>query len=94
MGAFVYVVPSDPDNYGIIVCANMVLPMGWVDSPKFFCAFPEMLTDVVNALVNAYLPVPYYGAISGLPSTGTGPPHTHMSLNHIECYMDDMISTV
>ena len=68
--------------------------MGWVDSPKFFCTFFETLTDVDNALVDSELPVPAYGAISKIPSTGPGPPHTPESLTHIYCYMDDVISVV
>ena len=37
--------------------------MGWVDSPKFFCAFLETLTDVANPLVDTNLPVPSYSMI-------------------------------
>ena len=39
VGAFAYAVPLAPDDDGIIICVYLVLPMGWVDSPKFFCAF-------------------------------------------------------
>ena len=39
VGAFAYVVPLVPDKDVILICINLVLPMGWVDSPKFFCAF-------------------------------------------------------
>ena len=59
--------------------------MVWVDSPKFFCALSETLTYVANAMVGADLPVPAYGAISVLPSTEPGPPHTLESLTHIDC---------
>ena len=76
------------------MCIDLVLPMGWVDSPNFFCAFSETLTDVANALVDSEFPVPSYGAISDIPSTGPGPPHTPESLAHIDCYMDDIISVV
>ena len=65
-----------------------------VDSPKFFCAFSETLTDVTNALVETDLPVPSYSPISEIPVTGTGPPHTLKSLTHIYCYMDNVISAV
>ena len=58
VGAFAYIVPSLPDDDAILICINLLLPMGWVDSPKFFCAFSETLTDVANALVDADLPVP------------------------------------
>ena len=68
--------------------------MGWVDFPKFFCAFSETLTDVANALVDSEIPVPSYGVISEIPSTGPGPPHTQESLTHIDCCMDGIVSVV
>ena len=39
VGAFVYVIPLVPEDEGCIIFINLVLLMGWVDSPKFFCAF-------------------------------------------------------
>ena len=39
VGAFVYVNPSAPGDEGIIICIDLFLLMGWVDPPKFFCAF-------------------------------------------------------
>ena len=74
VGVFAYVIPSTPGDEGIFICINLVLPMGWVDSPKFFCAFSETLTDVANALVNSEPPVPSYRTISEIPSTGPAPP--------------------
>ena len=76
VGAFAYIVSSVPDDNIILICIDLVLPMGWVDSPKFFCAFSETLPDIANSLVNADLPVPAYGAISALPATEPPPP-TH-----------------
>ena len=84
VGAFSYVVPSVPDDNTIIICINLVLPMGWVDSPKFFCAFLGTLTGVSNSLVDADLPVLAYGAISALPATDPGPLHTSESLTNID----------
>ena len=71
--------------------------MVWVESPKFFCAFSETLTDVAITLVDTELPVPSYGATYKIPATGPPsplPPHTNESLNHINCYMDDVIYLV
>ena len=64
-----------------------MLPVGWVDSPKYFCAFSETLTDVANDLVHTSLPVPAYGTILEIPETGLGPPQTMDSLRHIDCYI-------
>ena len=84
VGAFAYVIPSAPRDEGIFIYIDLVLPMGWLDSPKFFCAFSETLIDVANSLVNSKLPVPSYGAISEIPTTGPAPPHTPESLTHID----------
>ena len=91
---FSYFSPSAPYNDVIIICIDLVLPMGWVESPKFFCVFSETLTDLANTLIDMDLPVPAYGAISDLPSTGMGLTHTYRSLTHIYCYMDDVICAV
>ena len=74
VGAFVYAIPSVPGEKGNIICIDLVLPMGWLETPKFFCAFSKMLTDMANTLVNTDLPVLSYGAISEIPETGLGPP--------------------
>ena len=58
VGRFVYIVPSVPGYKGCIICIDLVFPMGWADSPKFFYTFSETLTDVANALLNTDLPVP------------------------------------
>ena len=39
VGAFTYVVPLIPDDDIILICIDLVLPIRWVDSPEFFCAF-------------------------------------------------------
>ena len=38
---FPYIISSDPEDAWIILFINIVLPMGWVDSLNFFCAFSE-----------------------------------------------------
>ena len=68
--------------------------MGWLDSPNYFCAFSETLTDVANALVHTSLPVPGYGTIYKIPETGLVPLYTLDSLTHIYFYMDDVITAV
>ena len=94
VGTFAYRIPSAPVDDGTIICIDPVLLMGWVDSPKCFCAFLETLTGVANTLVYTDLPVPSYGAISKILATGPGPPHIPESLTNINCYMDDVISAV
>ena len=94
VGAFAYVVPLAPEKYGIIICIDLVLPMRWVDSPKFFCAFLETLKSVANYLVNTDLTVLAYGDISDMPYMGMGTPHTRRRFTNIDCYMYDVISVV
>ena len=67
--AFSYVLKLVTGDDVIIICIDLVLSMGWVDSTNFFCAFLEKLTDVANTLADADLPVPAYGAIYALPAT-------------------------
>ena len=94
VGAFVYVIPSAPEDEGHITCIDLVLTIGWADSPEFLCAFSKILIDVANALVDTDLLVPSYCAISEIPATGPGPRHTLESLTHIYFYIDDFISEV
>ena len=89
-----YIIPSAPVDEGHIICTNLVLTMGWVDAPKFFCAFSETLIDVANALAHTDLPVLSYIAIYEIPVTWPGPPHTPERLTHIDFHMDDVISAV
>ena len=92
--AFACVIPLVANNDCIIICINILLPMGWVDSPKFFCAFSETLTDVVNALLHTSLMEPGYGAITKIPETGMGLPHTLDSLTTVYWYIYDVITGV
>ena len=91
VGAFMYVGPLAPGDKGCIICIDLVLPMEWVDLPKFFCMFSKTLTDMTKTLVDTDLLVRPYGAISEIPSTGPGPLHNPESLTHIYCYIDNII---
>ena len=76
VGNFAYVIPSTSGGKGYIICINLVLPMGWVNSPIIFCAFLERLIDVTNALVDTDLLVLSYSKVSDIPATRMGPLHT------------------
>ena len=94
VGTFSYAIPSVPDYDVIIICIDLILLMGWVDSPKFLCAFLATFTGVANTIVGTYFPVLAYRAISVLPNTEPIPPKIPDSLTNIYCYMDDVISAV
>ena len=73
VGVFACVIPLSAYGYCIIIYINLVLPMRWLESPKYFGAFSETLMDVANALAHMLLPAPGYRAISDIPETGPGP---------------------
>ena len=81
--AFSYVVPLAAADDCVIICIYLVIPMGWVNSLKYFYTFSEALTDVANELVHKFLPVPAYGVITTIPETGPGPHHTMDRLTHM-----------
>ena len=47
-----------------------------------------------NSLLQTFLLVPGYEAITNISKTGPGPPHTLYILTHLDYYMDDMIEVV
>ena len=94
VGAFAYVISSAADEDCIVVCIDLVLQIGWVDSRKFFYAFSKTLTGVANAVLHTLILVPGYGGITKIPKTSPGPPHTLDSLTHIYFYIDDVITVV
>ena len=65
-----------------------MLPVRWVDAPKFFCDFSETLVYLANNIVNMLIQVPWYGAIPKNPNTETVPTQTLERINHIDYYMD------
>ena len=81
--SFAYVIPLAADNDSVIIFVNMVLLMGWVGSPNFFCVFSETLADVVNALVHTSIPVPEYRFIAKITEKAPCPPHNLDRLAYI-----------
>ena len=48
ISTFTYVVPPLPTDTPTLMCIDLVLPMGWVNSPDMFCATSETVADVAN----------------------------------------------
>ena len=65
-----------------------------VESPKFFCAFLETLTDLANALIHTLILIPEYGDIYKVPKTGTGLSQNLDSLTNIDFYIDYFITSL
>ena len=72
--------PSEPP----LVALPLVLPMGWVSSPPYFCAITETITDLANAqLQQPLVPLPIHrlSFIADNPNNETPLPfRTSMSL--------------
>ena len=45
VGAFTYVIPALPSDPDILICIDLVLPIGWVNSPDLFCSTSETVID-------------------------------------------------
>ena len=39
VGAFAYVILAASEDDCVIICIELVLTMGWLDSPNYFCTF-------------------------------------------------------
>ena len=48
IGAFTYIVPPLPTEISTLLCIELVLPIGWVNSPDMFCTASETVSDVAN----------------------------------------------
>ena len=53
-----------------------------------------MLKEVANYIVNTSLLVSRYSTIANIPNIVLGLPHTLDRLNHIDCYIYDIITVV
>ena len=51
IGACTYVVPPLSSDTIILLCIDLVLPMGWVNSPDMFCASSETVADMANGYI-------------------------------------------
>jgi hypothetical protein len=99
------VIPTDVPHLPL-VAIPLTLPMGWSQSPPYFCAFMETVTDMANTAVAAHLPVPQhpsYPATQALPVPTAnaftpdaiilGPPHLPPLAYH-DVYIDDFLTNV
>ena len=90
VGAFSYVVPPLPTDPHQLLCIDLVLPMGWVNSPDLFCASSETVTDLANTAFRSELdPAPYQPTAdlyTATPSPSAGPHR----LQYADVYMDDI----
>ena len=51
------VLPAEPDQVAPLIAFPLALPMGWTESPPFFCCLTETATDLANqALATSWDP--------------------------------------
>ena len=91
VGAFSYVVPPIPSDTHPLLCIDLVLPMGWVNSPDLFCASSETVTDLANkAFHSDFDPSPPYHPTAGLYQASPSPSAGPNRLQYADVYMDDI----
>ena len=91
VGTFAYVIPPLPSDTEQLLCIDLVLPMGWVNSPDLFCATSETVADLANIAFQSDLQITHpYSPTSTLyhcaPSPTAGPDR----LQYVDVYMDDL----
>ena len=92
VGAFAYVVPPLPGDATTYLCVDLVLPMGWVNSPPFFCAASETAADLANVyLHDGTTTFVEYAPTKGAYSTSPSPTASAKRLQAVEVYMDDLM---
>ena len=85
--------PPLPGDTKILLCIDLVLPMGWVNSPDMFCAASETVVDMANGYIldptSAFLIYPPTATkYSSAPALTT----SSARLQCTEVYMDDLLS--
>ena len=84
--------PPLPGDTAIYLCIDLVLPMGWVNSPPFFCAASETAADLANSYIrDPTTPWSPYGPTRDVYSTTPSPPASSDRLQKVEVYMDDFM---
>ena len=91
VGSFAYVIPALPTDTDVLLCIDLVLPMGWVNSPDLFCSTSETVADIANQLINQPdTPTSSYGPTHNLYHTISSPTASPSRLQHADVYVDDI----
>ena len=70
---------------------DIVLPMGWVSSPPFFCAASETTADLTNGYIaDNRSPTSEYSSTPGVYSTILYSPASAAPFQAKDIYMDDL----
>jgi len=99
------ILPPD-DQSGNLVGIPLSLPMGWSQSPPYFCCFTETCADIANATIAAHSDLPPHrveaqiaprlksvpcGILPPYQPWQAAPPSTPLA--HVDVYIDDFLLT-
>ena len=94
IGAFTYVVPPLPSDTTILLFINLVLPMGWINSPDIFCAASETVAYMANGyILDPTSAFQIYPPAANKYYTEPAPIESSARLQCTEVYMDDLMSS-
>ena len=81
---FTYMVPLVPSDTSRLLCVDLVLPVGWVNSPDFFYSASKTAVDNANAYtLESTSPLYIYPSIDEVYHTSTAPPASPYRLQYI-----------
>jgi hypothetical protein len=99
------VVLPQAENEPVLIAIPLVLPMGWTESPPFFCTTTETIADLANATLAQHpvvathclechtLPSAEVIALNNRPLAPTVAvrPYSKERLSYVDVYLDDLI---
>ena len=92
VGWFIYVVPPLPEDTSILLCINLLLFVGWLNSTDFFCDAAKIVVD--NANVYALDPnstFVVYPHRDGVYKTSNSAKASPKCLQYTDIYMENLI---
>jgi len=84
--------PLDPSP---LICVDLVLPMGWVNSPDYLCSASETVADITNRyLLDPSSTFTVYPPTSSSYHTTTSSTASSSRLQYVDIYTDDLLCLV
>ena len=91
IGSFTYVVPPLPTYISTLLCIDLVIPKGWVNSPYMLCASSETVSDVDNGyLLGPTSTFKIYPPTEGTYSLDPSLTASAARLQYVDFYMDGL----
>ena len=83
--------PPLPTYISTLLCIDLVLPMGWVNSPDMFCAASNTVADVANCyLLDPTSAFTVYPPTAGTYYLAPYPTASAARIQYVDVYMDDL----